>query len=85
MSQHYQRRKAANERYLSKMDEIRVRMPKESGLKDAIQAHAQEHGESVQAFILRAITETMYKDQCSPVLDGGPGMLLVDEKESSVE
>ena len=63
MSQHYQQRKAANERYLSKMDEIRVRMPKESGLKDAIQAHAQERGESVQAFIMRAIVYTMQKDK----------------------
>ena len=76
MSQHYQQRKAANERYLSKMDEIRVRMPKKSGLKDAIQAHAQERGESVQGFILRAITQTMHRDMTCPVFDGEPPELL---------
>ena len=59
MSTHYEQRKAANERYLAKMDEIRIRMPKESGLKEAIQAHAESKGESVQAFIIRAINEAM--------------------------
>ncbi len=63
MSKHYEQRKAANERYLSKMDEIRIRMSKESGLKEAIQAHAESKGESVQAFILRAITQTMEQEE----------------------
>ena len=62
MTKHYEQRKAANERYLSKMEEIRVRMPKESGLKEAIQAHAEAGGESVNAFILRAVQETMDRD-----------------------
>lgn len=62
MSKHYEQRKAANERYLSKMDEIRIRMSKESGLKESIQAHAEATGESVQAFIIRAITQTMERD-----------------------
>ena len=62
MTKHYEQRKAANERYLSKMEEIRVRMPKESGLKEAIQAHAEAGGESVNAFILRAVQETMAQD-----------------------
>ena len=65
MSKHYEQRKAANERYLSKMDEIRIRMPKESGLKEAIQAHAEIMGESVQAFILRAVTQAMEQDTAS--------------------
>lgn len=59
MSKHYEQRKEANERYLAKMDEIRIRLPKESGLKDAITAHAKGKGESVQAFIIRAIQFTM--------------------------
>ena len=63
MATHYEQRKEANERYLSKMDEIRIRMPKESGLKNAIQAHAEACGESVQAFILRAIQQTMEQDR----------------------
>ena len=65
MSKHYEQRKAANERYLSKMDEIRIRMPKESGLKEAIQAHAESTGESVNAFILRAIAQAMEQDKKS--------------------
>lgn len=71
MSKHYEQRKEANERYLSKMDEIRIRMSKESGLKQIIQEHAESRNESVQAFILRAISETMYKDNHPTTLDGG--------------
>lgn len=52
-----------------KMDEIRIRMSKESGLKDAIQSHAERRGESVQAFILRAVQETMYNDTHPRMLD----------------
>lgn len=58
----YEQNKKHAEKYLSRMDEIRIRMPKESGLKDAIQAHAENYDKSVQAFILRAIQETMYND-----------------------
>lgn len=63
MTKHYEQRKAANERYLSKLDEIRIRMAKENGLKEAIQAHAEDCGESVNTFILRAITETMERER----------------------
>lgn len=63
LSKHYEQRKEANERYLAKMDEIRIRMAKESGLKEAIHAHAETRGESVQAFILRAIKTAMEQDK----------------------
>lgn len=81
MSKHYEQRKAANERYLSKMDEIRIRMSKESGLKEAIQAHAEITGESVQAFIIRAITQTMEQDKAGV----SPALLeyLADVKKSA--
>lgn len=72
----YAENKKSAEKYLAKMDEIKIRMPKESGLKDAIQAHAQERGESVQGFILRAITQTMHRDVTCPVLDGEPHEML---------
>ena len=62
MTKHYEQRKEANGRYLAKMDEIRIRMPKESGLKDAIHSHAKARNESVQSFILRAIRETMERE-----------------------
>lgn len=71
MSEHYQQRKKSNEKYLAKMDEIRIRMTKESGLKEAIQAHAETRDGSVQAFILRAIKETMYNDEHHYRMDGG--------------
>jgi hypothetical protein len=63
MSKHYDQRKVANERYLSKMDEIRVRLTKESGQKKVIQAHIASTGESMNAFVQRAIWETIEKDK----------------------
>ncbi len=42
-------------------DRINLTVPK--GRKAAIQAHAAEHGESVNAFIARAIEETMERDK----------------------
>lgn len=42
-------------------DKILVRMMK--GRKEEIQTHAQAQGESVNAFINRAITETMERDK----------------------
>lgn len=41
-------------------DEIKVRSPK--GAKDRIRAHAESRGESVNAFINRAIDETIERD-----------------------
>jgi hypothetical protein len=63
MSVYYQQKKKYNEKYLAKFDEVRIRMPKESGLKETIQTHAESRGESVQAFIIRAITETIAREQ----------------------
>lgn len=68
----YEQNKKSAEKYLSRMDDIRIRMSKESGLKEAIQAHAASRGESVQAFILRAIKSTMYTDTHPRTLDGDP-------------
>lgn len=59
----YEQNKQSAQRYLAKMDEIRIRMPKESGIKEAIQAHAEAAGESVNAFILRAVTEAMEREK----------------------
>ena len=43
-----------------KLDRINLTVPK--GRKKAIQAHAEAHGESVNGFINRAITEAMERD-----------------------
>ena len=45
----------------AKYDRINLTVPK--GNKESIEAHAAEHGESVNAFIRRAITETMDRDE----------------------
>ena len=59
-------RKKANDKYLTeKVDEIKVRVPK--GNKDVIKAHAETHGESVNAFVNRAIDEAMERDNGAPV------------------
>lgn len=52
--------KKASAKYLDKLDEVRIRMPK--GRKDVIQAHASAQGESVNGFINRAIIEAMERD-----------------------
>ena len=52
---------AVKDRYNAKAyDEIKVRVPK--GQKDIIKAHADSMGESVNAFIGRAIDEAMERD-----------------------
>lgn len=51
----------ATDKYLEKFDEMRIRSPK--GQKAVIQAHAEAQGESLNAFINRAITETMKRDR----------------------
>lgn len=53
-------RKAAA-KYLEKLDEIRIRMPK--GRKDEIKAHANSQGQSVNSFIIAAIDEKMEHDR----------------------
>ena len=60
MTKHYEQRKAANERYLAKLEQIQLRV--EAGKKDIIKAHAESMHESVNAFLNRAITETIDRD-----------------------
>ena len=58
----YEKNKKYAEKYLAEQDRITIRVSKESGLKETIQTHAGMKGESVQAFIIRAITETIDRD-----------------------
>ena len=46
-----------------KLDRVNLTMQK--GQKDAVKAHAEARGESVNAFINRAITETMERDNAA--------------------
>ena len=50
----------ATDKYLEKFDEMRVRVP--IGRKTVIKAHAEAQEESLNGFIIRAINETMERD-----------------------
>lgn len=52
--------KAVNKYMKSNYDRVNLVMPK--GKKDVIQAHAAQQGESVNAYINRAIDEAMHRD-----------------------
>ena len=55
-------RKEGNKKWDSEnLDRLSIALPK--GSRDAIKAHAESRGESVNAFIKRAITETMDRDR----------------------
>lgn len=53
-------RRKANDRWREKFDEMRFRVPK--GKKAVIQRYADIHGESVNAFLNRAVNEAMERD-----------------------
>lgn len=59
----YEQNKKYAEKYLASHDRITFRVSKESSLKETIKSHAESKGESVQAFIIRAITETIAREQ----------------------
>lgn len=54
-------RRKANAKYLHNVvEDIRIRVPK--GEKAKVQSHATSTGESMNAFVVRAINETMERD-----------------------
>lgn len=55
--------RAVNKYMRENYDRVNLTMPK--GKKDAIQIHAAQRGESVTAFINRAIDETMERDDAN--------------------
>lgn len=61
MAKYSEARKTANKNWDSKnLDRISIAMPK--GSKDALKVHAESQGESVNAFINRAIMEVTEMD-----------------------
>lgn len=52
--------KKAQQKYMEKFAVARVRMEREK--YEAVQAHAEARGESVNGFVNRAIEETMERD-----------------------
>ena len=55
--------KRAQKAYMGKFARVELRMTQEK--RDAIQAHAEARGESVNAFVGRAIEETMQRDNAA--------------------
>lgn len=53
----------ATDKYLEKFDEMRVRVP--IGQKAEIKAHADSLGESLNSFIIRAMAETIERDNAA--------------------
>ena len=53
--------KAVSKYMKENYDEIKARIPK--GQKEIIKTHAEVHGESLNAFINRAISVTMERDK----------------------
>ena len=53
--------KAVNKYVKEKYDRVNVTFPK--GQKEIIKAHADKRGESVNAFIQRAVSETIERDK----------------------
>ena len=58
--------KAVTKYTKEKLDRIEFRVPKKSGLKAEIYAHAAKNGESVNAFIVRAVKEAMEREKVTP-------------------
>lgn len=55
-------KKRANAKYLKEtVEDVRIRVPK--GQKAVIKEHAKKQGESMNAFVIRAIDETMERDK----------------------
>lgn len=57
-------RVSADQYNKTKYEDLRVRIPK--GTKGIVQAHAEAQKESVNAFVCRAISETMERDNAAP-------------------
>ncbi len=51
----------ATKKYHEKLDNIQIRVPK--GEKEKISAHATAQGESLNAFVVRAIKEAMEREK----------------------
>ena len=57
----------ATDKYLEKFDEMRVRVS--TGQKSIFKAHAEKQGESLNSYIIRAMTETMERDNVQAVAE----------------
>ena len=54
------RRKATAKYLKESVEDVRIRVPK--GQKAVIKSHAEQQGESMNQFVIRAINDTMQRD-----------------------
>lgn len=81
MANYSEARKNANKNWDSKnLDRISIALPK--GSKDALKAHAESQGESINAFIKRAITEVTDMDNMHRAYQRGLLRHLENAKEA---
>ena len=73
MPEQTEAQKKAHMNYIAKFARLEIRTTIEQ--RDAIKAHAEARGESVNGFIGRAISETMERDNAAP---GGGGAATGD-------
>ena len=59
------RRKATNKYLHETVEDVRIRVPK--GQKEVIKQHAEAMGESMNAFVIRAINEAMAREASGSV------------------
>ncbi|MDO4297312.1 MAG: hypothetical protein Q4C59_02395 [Lachnospiraceae bacterium] len=59
------RRKASAKYLKESVEDVRIRVPK--GQKTVIKNHAEQQGESMNQFVIRAINETMKRDDLEAV------------------
>lgn len=69
--------KQAQKKYMDKFAVLRVRVSAEKG--DTVKAHAAAQGESLNAFIIRAIDETLQRDQAARTAQAAAGDTLAPE------
>ena len=70
MSKYTEKSKEYTMSYMKeKLDEIKFRIPK--GQKEIYRQHAERQGEKLTPFIIRAISETMERDNATPDTDAG--------------
>ena len=62
--------KAVHKYVKANYDRMELTVPK--GQKEAIKAHAEARGESVNGFVNRAISEAMERDNAAPGASDGP-------------
>mgnify|MGYP001777688904 CR=1 FL=1 len=70
MAEKTEAQKRAQRAYMERFAVARVRMEREK--YEAVQAHAEARGESVNGFINRAIAEAMERDSVACAVTGGP-------------